>query len=89
MGSMNMPGISLTLLNLTNVSDETSIPVDKLLELVDAPHRTPAWPTTHNLYPVSPELAHRKRQDAWVDVAKDEKPPKKESKPIYGQSVPL
>jgi dihydroxyacetone kinase len=87
MGSMNMPGISLTLLNLTNVSEECSIPVEKLLELLDAPHRSPAWPTTHNMYPVPENLGNRKRQDAWIDVAKEEKPPKKESKQILGMSM--
>jgi dihydroxyacetone kinase len=81
---MNMPGISLTLLNLTNVSEETSIPVDQLLDMLDAPHNSPAWPTTQNMYPVPKELASRKRQDAWVDVAKEEKPPRKESKKILG-----
>lgn len=85
MGSMNMPGISLTLLNLTNVSEECSIPVPKLLELLDAPHNSPAWPTTHGIYPLPENLERRKREDAWVEVAKEEKPPKKESKQILGK----
>lgn len=85
MGSMNMPGISLTLLNLSNVSQECSIPVLKLLELLDAPHNTPAWPTTQNMYPVPQALQDRKRQEAWVDVAKEEKPKRKESKKILGE----
>lgn len=86
MGSMNMPGISLTLLNLTNVSEECSIPVSKLLDMLDAPHNSPAWPCTQNMYPVSQALEGRKRQDAWVDVKKEEKPPRKESKQILGTS---
>lgn len=83
---MNMPGISLTLLNLTNVSEECSIPVPKLLEMLDAPHNSPAWPSTQNMYPVPESLGSRKRQDAWVDVKKEEKPPRKESKQILGTS---
>lgn len=83
MGSMNMPGVSLTLLNLTNVSAETNLPVSRLLELIDAPHNSPAWPSQPT--PVSTKLAGRKRQDAWVDVAKEEKPVRKEHKKILGE----
>jgi dihydroxyacetone kinase len=83
MGSMNMPGISISLLNLTNVSNETSIPVERLLELIDAPHNSPAWPAQP--MKVSPELAARKRQDAWVDVEKENKGQKKEYSKILGE----
>jgi dihydroxyacetone kinase len=86
MGSMNMPGISLTLLNLSNVSEETSIPVSRILELLDAPHNSPAWPATAGLFPLPKELEGRKRKDAWVDVAKEEKPIRKESNKIIGES---
>jgi dihydroxyacetone kinase len=83
MGSMNMPGISLTLLNLSNVSEECNIPVEKLLGMLDAPHNSPAWPMTSGIYPLPPNL-ERGRKEAWVDVAKEEKPVRKESKQILG-----
>jgi dihydroxyacetone kinase len=86
MGSMNMPGISLTLLNLTNVSEETSVSTDKLLELLDAPHNTPAWPTTAGVYPLPKELEGRGRKDAWVEVEKEEKVVRKEGNKIIGMS---
>lgn len=89
MGSMNMPGISLTLLNLSNVSEECSIPVEKLLEMLDAPHNSPAWPMTSGIYPLPKELEGRGRKDAWVDVAKEEKPVRKESKQILGMFLLL
>lgn len=74
MGSMNMPGISLSLLNLTNIAEECSFTSTKhLLELIDAPHNTPGWPATQNMYPVPPELAQRKRADQFIEVEKEEK----------------
>ena len=83
MGSMNMPGISLTLLNLSNVSEECNIPVSKLLEMLDAPHNSPAWPQTSGIYPLPKDL-ERGRKDAWVDVEKEEKVVKKGGKQILG-----
>jgi dihydroxyacetone kinase len=87
MGSMNMPGISLTLLNLTNVSEECNIPTEKLLEMLDAPHNSPAWPQSP-IYPLPKEL-ERGRKEAWVDVEKEEKVVKKGGKQIFGTFVPL
>lgn len=72
MGSMNMPGFSLSLTNLTNISESTKIPVEDLLALVDAPHNTPAWPATQNIYPVPEHLAKRKRQEQFTEVAAEE-----------------
>ena len=83
MGSMNMPGISLTLLNLSNVSEECNIPASKLLEMLDAPHNSPAWPQTSGIYPLPQELK-RSRKDAWVDIEKEEKVVKKGGKQILG-----
>lgn len=72
MGSMNMPGVSISLLNLTNVSAETNIPIDTLLELIDAPHRSSAWPSNANLRPV-PKGLQRKRQDQYTEVEEEKK----------------
>jgi dihydroxyacetone kinase len=72
MGSMNMPGISLHLLNLTNVAADCPFKSTKdVLEMLDAPHRTPAWPTTHNIYPLPQELV-RKRKDMFIEKPKVE-----------------
>lgn len=73
MGSMNMPGVSLSLLNLTNVAAETGLNVDRLFELIDAPHRTTAWPANTAMYPVDAALSGRKRADKFTEVAKEEK----------------
>lgn len=77
MGSMNMPGMSLSLLNLTNVANECSkegITVEKLLEFVDAPHNSVNWPAAHNTYRNVPkDLAERKRQDAYFDAPEEKK----------------
>lgn len=73
MGSMNMPGVSLSLLNLTNVAAETGLSVERLFELIDAPHRTTAWPANTGVYPVDAPLDCRKRADKFTEVAKEEK----------------
>ena len=74
MTSMNMPGISLSLLNLTNVAAEcSSTPSKTLLEYLDAPHRSPGWPATGNIYPLPAKLGNRKRADQYTEVAKEEK----------------
>lgn len=74
MGSMNMPGVSLSLLNLTNIAEECSFTsTSHLLELIDAPHNTPGWPATQNMYPVPANLASRKRADQFIEVEKEEK----------------
>lgn len=73
MGSMNMPGISLSLLNLTNVAADCPFTsVDNLLANLDAPHNSSAWPTTQNIYPV-PSALQRKRQDQYIDVPAEQK----------------
>lgn len=74
MGSMNMPGVSLSLLNLTNIADECPFAsVEHLLQLIDAPHTTTAWPATQNIYPVPEKLKSRKRADQFTEVDKEEK----------------
>ncbi|WWC72612.1 dihydroxyacetone kinase [Kwoniella pini CBS 10737] len=72
MGSMNMPGISLSLLNLTNVADEHSfVSTSELLEFLDAPHNSPAWPATAQRYPLPETLRNRKRTDAFTEVEEE------------------
>lgn len=77
MGSMNMPGMSLSLLNLTNVARDCKadgITVERLLEFVDAPHNSPAWPAAEYAYRNVPkDLAERKRQDAYFDAPEEKK----------------
>ena len=73
MGSMNMPGISLHLTNLTNISEEVKIPTSRILELIDAPHTSFAWPATQNIYPLPKKLENRKRQDAFTEIEAEKK----------------
>lgn len=74
MGSMNMPGISLSLLNLTNVAEECSfVDTSKLIGFLDAPHNSVAWPATSQIYPLPEKLANRKREDKFVDAEEEKK----------------
>lgn len=73
MTSLNMPGISLSLLNLTNISSECSIvSVGRLLDFLDAPHNSPGWPAIP-IRPVPGKLDQRKREDKFTEVEKEEK----------------
>lgn len=89
MGSMNMPGLSISLLNLTNVADECSSIVDvaKLLTFLDAPHLTSAWPATENIYPLPEKLKGRKREDAFTEVEKEEKKTVTDGPKLLGEST--
>ena len=80
---MNMPGMSISILNLSNVSADTGLPVDELLSLIDAPHNTPAWPATQNIYPLPTALAKRKRADMFTEVAEEAH----EKKPVEGPKL--
>lgn len=73
MGSMNMPGFSISLTNLSNISGETGVPVDRLLSLIDAPHNSSAWPATSSIHPLPENLKGRKREDQFIEVEKEEK----------------
>lgn len=85
MGSMNMPGISLSLLNLSNIESETGVTADRLIELIDAPHTSVAWPATEHIYQNLPKsLASRKRHDQYIDVPEE----KKETAPT-GPKIPV
>lgn len=72
MGSMNMPGFSISLTNLTNISEDTGTPTERLLQLIDAPHRSSAWPQTSSIYPL-PSKFQRKREEQFTEVEKEEK----------------
>lgn len=42
--SLNAPGWSISLLNVTGIERDTKVPVSKLLELLDSDTTAPAWP---------------------------------------------
>ncbi|KAL7422835.1 hypothetical protein Q5752_002131 [Cryptotrichosporon argae] len=69
MGSLNMPGLSVSLLNLTNVASLTAVSTARLVELIDAPHTSFAWPATQGVYPLPPPVAGRTRADAYAEEA--------------------
>jgi hypothetical protein len=75
---MNMPGFSISLTNLSNISSACSIPTSTLLELIDAPHNSPSWPATSTIYPVPSGLAGKTREERFTEVAKEEKVEKKD-----------
>ncbi|KAJ7119555.1 Dak1 domain-containing protein [Mycena epipterygia] len=71
MTSLNAPGFSLTLLNLTHISKTVSS-VEELLAFVDAPHASAAWPST-SVYPVPTQLSQRTREEKFVDIPAEHK----------------
>ena len=89
MGSMNMPGLSISLTNLTNIAADTGVSTTKLLELIDAPHTSFAWPATQNIYPVPQKLQGRKRQDAFTEVEKEAKKEEAAGPTLQGEVAPL
>lgn len=62
--SLNGPGFSLTLGNLSNVATAVDKPVSELLRLLDAPTSAPAWPRSGYGQPVevSKESAERREK---------------------------
>jgi dihydroxyacetone kinase len=63
-----MPGISLHLLNLTNVTSDCPFKsTSDLLDMLDAPHNGTAWPATAGMHPLPANLKARKRKDAFVE----------------------
>lgn len=91
MASLNAPGFSISLLNLTHVAktfasissepipnaisttsstksqEVTSISVEALLELIDAPHASAAWPGG-DIYPLPEHLQRRCMGERFIDV---------------------
>ena len=82
MGSMNMPGFSLHLTNISNISSRTDLSTDRIVELIDAPHRTPAWPANAGLYPLPANLAKRTREERFTEVDEEKKAPPPEGPKI-------
>ncbi|KAJ7471889.1 Dak1 domain-containing protein [Mycena latifolia] len=71
MTSLNAPGFSLTLLNLTHISKSVSS-VEELLAFVDAPHASAAWPSK-SVYPIPEKLSKRSREEKFVDIPAEHK----------------
>lgn len=71
MTSLNAPGFSFTLLNLTHIAKTVSS-VEELLAFVDAPHASAAWPST-SVYPIPARLSKRSREEKFVDIPAEHK----------------
>ncbi|KAF4543860.1 Dihydroxyacetone kinase [Lasiodiplodia theobromae] len=70
--SLNGPGFSLTLGNLSNVASAVNRPVSKLLELLDAPTTAPAWPRSGYSQPVSiSKESSDRREKARAEVEQE------------------
>ena len=70
MGSLNQPGFSLTLLNLTHVAKSTSS-VEQVISLIDAPHASAAWPTNSIIGSTPEALTNRTREERSIDVPEE------------------
>lgn len=69
--SLNGPGFSLTLGNLSNVATSVNRPVSELLRLLDAPTSAPAWPRSGYGQPVNiSEEAANRRSEARAEAEK-------------------
>ncbi|KAL1632422.1 hypothetical protein SLS56_003664 [Neofusicoccum ribis] len=61
--SLNGPGFSLTLGNLSNVANAVNRPVSELLRLLDTPTSAPAWPRSgYGSVEISQESAERREK---------------------------
>ncbi|KAG7442219.1 dihydroxyacetone kinase [Guyanagaster necrorhizus] len=72
MTSLNAPGFSITLLNLSFVARARNNGKGEaeIIELIDAPHASAAWPGS-NLSLVPDHLAKRTREERFVDVVEE------------------
>jgi dihydroxyacetone kinase len=70
MGSLNQPGFSLTLLNLTHAAKSASS-VEQIISLIDAPHATAAWPTNSIIGSTPEALRKRTREERSIDIPKE------------------
>lgn len=72
MTSLNAPGFSISLLNLSFVARARNNGKGEaeIIELVDAPHASAAWPGS-NLSLVPEHLARRTREERFVDVVEE------------------
>ncbi|KAF8151786.1 Dak1 domain-containing protein [Crassisporium funariophilum] len=69
MTSLNAPGFSLSMLNLSLIT-KTISSVEELLTLVDAPHASASWPTS-NVFPLPDALKQRTREERFIEVPKE------------------
>ncbi|WVW80703.1 dihydroxyacetone kinase [Kwoniella bestiolae CBS 10118] len=77
--SLNAPGVSITLTNLTNVSRSTSTSIDRILEFYDAATDATAWPRT--ALPIKEMTTNAAR---LVETIEDE-----DDKPSFSQDLRL
>ena len=61
MGSLNQPGFSLALFNLTHVTKSASS-VDQIISLIDGPHASATWPT-NSIVGLTPEGLRKRTQE--------------------------
>lgn len=52
--SLNAPGFSISLCNLSQIASATSQPLSTIIELLDAPTTAPAWPKNQYNVPATP-----------------------------------
>ena len=69
MTSLNSPGFSLTLLNLSLISKSVSS-IEELLGFIDAPHASASWPTS-SVYSTPEALRNRTRAERFIDVPRE------------------
>lgn len=72
MTSLNAPGFSITLLNISHTTRtfDSGKGEQEILDLYDAPHASAAWPGG-NIYPVPETLKKRTREEKFIEL-KDE-----------------
>ncbi|OZJ04492.1 hypothetical protein BZG36_02667 [Bifiguratus adelaidae] len=66
MTSMNAPGISISLLNLTNIAKTSNHTLDELLQLIDAPHGTFSWPGSAVYQQLPDAIINRSREEKFL-----------------------
>lgn len=72
MTTLNAVGFSLSLLNVTQIAQEAGLSVDKVLELLDAPHASANWPS-RSVYQTPKHLAERARKEKFIEIPNAEK----------------
>lgn len=68
--AMNMPGMSITLLNVSQVAKRTGLTSKKILDLLDAPHGALAYPNGC-VWQGHPELEKRTFAEKCIEAPKD------------------
>jgi len=70
MGSLNQPGFSLILLNLTHIAKLASS-VGQVTFLIEAPHLSAAWPTNSIIRLTTETLRKRTRDQRSIDIPEE------------------